>query len=327
MNPSLNQYREKTQKIIKLFQTLGFTVHSEPKSNFTPTQRIEFLGFAIKSVAMTITLNNNKKRKLQTLSGNLLSGGTTIRTISQVFGKITSSFPATKFGPLHYRNLEVFKTRALKYHRNNFKTKVCYQRKQKMTSDGGKTILTKSIITLLFPTLSVEIKTDASLNSWGAVMVSNSTGGLFSDEETQNHINFVERKAILFGLKCLACHIQLAHIKLMCENSTAVACINKFGTSHSGKCDTLSKQIWEWAKENGNTKHILGIQNTEADFESRKNEVHTKWKLRENIFNNICSQLNINSKIDLLATRLNTQLSTFVSYRPNPKCIAVNASL
>ena len=37
MNPSLNQCWENTQKIIKLFQTLGFTVHSEPKSNFTPT--------------------------------------------------------------------------------------------------------------------------------------------------------------------------------------------------------------------------------------------------------------------------------------------------
>ena len=33
---------------------------------------------------------------------------------------------------------------------------------------------------------SIEIKTDASLNGWGAVMSSNSTGGLFSDEETQD---------------------------------------------------------------------------------------------------------------------------------------------
>ena len=71
----------------------------------------------------------------------------------------------------------------------------------------------------------------------------------------------------------------------------------------------------------------LGIQNTEVDLESRKNEVHTEWKLRENIFSNICSQLNTSSKIDLSTTRLNTQLSTFVSYRPDPKCIAVNAFL
>ena len=61
MNPSLDQCWENIQKTIKLFQTLGFTVHSEPKSNFTPTQRIEFLGFVIDSVSTTITLNNNKK--------------------------------------------------------------------------------------------------------------------------------------------------------------------------------------------------------------------------------------------------------------------------
>ena len=83
-------------------------------------------------------------------------------------------------------------------------------------------------------------------------MGSGSTGGLFSDEETQDHINVLEVKAILFGLKSLPRHIQLAHIKILCDNSTAVACINKFGTSHSGKCDNLSKQIWKRARENGN---------------------------------------------------------------------------
>ena len=50
---------------------------------------------------------------------------------------------------------------------------------------------------------SVDIKTDASLNGWGAVMSSSSTGRLFSDEETQDQdqINVLELKAILFGLK------------------------------------------------------------------------------------------------------------------------------
>ena len=90
------------------------------------------------------------------------------------------------------------------------------------------------------------------------------------------------------------------------------------------------KQIWKWAQENENwlsATHIPGIQNTEAGLESRKNEVHTEWKLRENIFSSICSQLNTNPKINVFATRLNRQLSTFVSYRPDPKCIAVNSFL
>ena len=241
---------------------------------------------------------------------------TTIRTTSQVLGKIASSFPTTKFGRLHYRNLEVFKTRALKCHKNNFKARVCLSEEAKDDLRWWKNNIDQIYNYITVPNSSVEIKTDASLNGWGAVMGSNSTGGLFSDEETQNHINVLELKAILFGLKCLACRIQLAHIKIICDNSTAVACINKFGTSHSGKCDTLSKKIWKWAKENENwlsATQILGIQNIEVDLESRKNEVHTEWKLRKNMFNNICSQLNTSPKINLFATRLNTQLSTFVS--------------
>ena len=137
---------------------------------------------------------------------------------------------------------------------------------------------------IIVPSPSIEIKTDASLNCWGAVMGSSLTGGLFSDEETQNHINVLELKAILFGLESLARDIRLSRIKILCDNSTAVACINKFGTSHSGKCNTLTKQIWKWAQENENwlsATHIPGIQNTEADLESRKNEVHTEWKLRK----------------------------------------------
>ena len=138
---------------------------------------------------------------------------------------------------------------------------------------------------------------------------------LFSDEETQNHINVFELKAILFGLQSLARHIRLPHIKILCDNSTAVACINKFGTSHSGKCGILSKQIWKLAQETENwlsATHSPGTKNTEADLESRKNEVHTEWKLRENISNNICSQLNAIPKIDLFATRLIIAVSAFL---------------
>ena len=69
---------------------------------------------------------------------------------------------------------------------------------------------------IIFPNLSIEIKTDASLNGWGDVMVSSSTGGLFSDEETQNHVNVVELKAMLLELKLLARHIPLAQIKILC---------------------------------------------------------------------------------------------------------------
>ena len=160
-------------------------------------------------------MNNNKKHKLKTLCANFLNGVTTIRIISQALRKITSSFPATKLGRLHYRNLEVFKARALQYHKNNFNVKVCLSQETKGDFRWWKNNIDEIYNDIIFPNPSIEIKTDASLNGWGAVMGSSSTGGLFSDEETQNHINVLELKAILFGLESLARHIRLAHIEIL----------------------------------------------------------------------------------------------------------------
>ena len=148
--------RENTQKIIKLFQTLRFTVHSEPKSNFTLTQMTELLRFIIDSVTVIITLNKNKKQNLKTLCANLLSGMTTIRAISQVLGKITSSFPATKFGQLHYRNLEVFKTRTLKYHKNNFNAKVWLSEEAKDDFKWWKNNLNEPYNDIIVPKPSID---------------------------------------------------------------------------------------------------------------------------------------------------------------------------
>ena len=69
------------------------------------------------------------------------------------------------------------------------------------------------------------------------------------------------------------------------------------------------------------------MQNKEADFESRKHEIHTDWKLNESVFHFICGELGFSPAIDLFATRINTQMRTFVSYRPDPNSVEVNAFL
>ena len=130
-------------------------------------------------------------------------------------GKITSSFPATKFGRLHYRNLEVFKTSALKYHKSNFKAKVCLSEEAKDNLRWWKNNIDEIYNGIIVPNTAVEIKIDASINGWGAVTEKH--------KETQNHINVLELKTILFGLKSQARHIRLAHIKILCDISTSNA--------------------------------------------------------------------------------------------------------
>ena len=77
------------------------------------------------------------------------------------------------------------------------------------------------------------ITTDAPCNGLGAVMESNSTRVLFSTSEMKEHINVLELKAILSGLKGLAKSLTKIHIEVFTDNSTAVACINKFSTCRS----------------------------------------------------------------------------------------------
>lgn len=46
--------------VTKMFQSIGFTSHSGPKSSLLPFQKREFLRFVIESLAVVTTLNNDK---------------------------------------------------------------------------------------------------------------------------------------------------------------------------------------------------------------------------------------------------------------------------
>ena len=73
--------------------------------------------------------------------------------------------------------------------------------------------------------------------------------------------------------------------------------------------------------------HILGRENVEADNKSRNVSIYTEWKLKSSIFRFVCNKLEFYPKIDLFASRLNSQLPLFMSFRPDPDCIAVDAFL
>ena len=71
---------------VDLFNKLGFVVHPE-KSVLKPTQEIEFLGFIINSLTMSVRLSASKSTKVQTACQNLLdSKHITIRDMAHVIG-------------------------------------------------------------------------------------------------------------------------------------------------------------------------------------------------------------------------------------------------
>ena len=82
---------------------------------------------------------------------------------------------------------------------------------------------------LLCPSPSLVIFSDASLSGWGAVCNGVRTGGPWTTAEADVHINILELPAAFFALQCYADSSRDCSIVLKIENSTAVCYINKLG--------------------------------------------------------------------------------------------------
>ena len=74
---------------------------------------------------------------------------------------------------------------------------------------------------------------DASLSGWGATNEGHSTVGFFTKQEKSLHINVLESKAVLFGLRALGRDLHDAHIKILSDNTATVGAINKMGSTKS----------------------------------------------------------------------------------------------
>ncbi|XP_067664507.1 uncharacterized protein [Haliotis asinina] len=105
---------DNVRRTVTLLQDLGFIIHAE-KSKLVPTQEIEFLGFVLNSVFMTIRLAPEKAQRVK-LECSVLSDKqyARIQEVAHVIGLLVSSFPGVQHGQLHYRELEQAKTVALK---------------------------------------------------------------------------------------------------------------------------------------------------------------------------------------------------------------------
>ena len=232
-------------KCVKPLGNLGFLVHPE-KSIFAPSQEIKYLGFIINSVTMTVRLTTKEERKIFDLCQEvLLKESFSIRLVSKLLGKFTSSFQAIKYGQLHYRDLERLKAKALKFNKGTFDKKTSIDSHDKQDTIWWKNNILGSFNTIRIGNPSFTITTDASTTGWGAVFKNNSTGDQFSITETLMHINVLELKAILFGLRSLCDHICDSHIKILSDNTTAVHCINNMGNCGSVDCDKITKSIWD----------------------------------------------------------------------------------
>ena len=315
--------------IVALLRSLGFVIHPD-KSGFIPRQIVEYLGFIINSIKMTLSLSLKRINSIIELGNKLLnSSSVSIRMVARFLGKCTSSFPAVSLGKLHYRALERDKIEALSLNKGNFDKRMSISFEGKDDISWWIDNVADAESPIVIPNPSFVLTSDACKFGWGAVINSLRTGGSFSAAETiENHINVLELKASLFGLQSFCKDIHDTHIKLLMDNTTAVHTVNNMGSCKSVECDNVVQEIWDFALQRKvwlSASYIPGILNVEADEESRKAETRTEWMLCPKTFKRICKSLCIAPDVDLFASRINTQLPLFISFRQDPEAYAVNA--
>ena len=269
-----------------LLDKLGLVVHPE-KSTFIPTQVLTILGFVINSVAMTIQLTREKATSLQNVCTELLENSSPfIREVASVVEKIVSSFPGVMHGALYYRHLEKDKSQALLRSNGNFDDLMPFSSHAKSELHWWIQHVGNAYNVINHPQPQHQITTDASLmGSWEGGGGQNFQGCPQEEISLIQNLNTTSTiwKCWLFcwGSKCLL-KIRATHIRIMCDDTTAVSVIYHMGTSHSDSCNSVAKEIWEWCIDHKiwlSAAHIPGKQNLIADFESRRNQRASEWRL------------------------------------------------
>ena len=313
-----------------LLQDLGFMINI-PKSVPKGTWELDHLGFLINSHTMLVTLPEQKRHSLIHLVEKTVKKETlTIRDMAQVIGALMATSHGNKYAQLYTKQLEIDKTTALGQNSYNFDAKMSISDQARTDLKWWHVNLLKGVSKpIAEPKSDWEIRTDASTTGWGAFWTATgeSCGTPWNESERLKHINYLELRAILFGLQSFAGNLQDCHIRILTDNMTAMACVNNQGSTRSKDCNTIAREIWLWASSRNiwvSTKHLPGVENTEADRASRQFKDDIEWSLADNLFNFLCKEW-ASPDIDLFASRLNKKNKTFCSWKPDPEASYVDA--
>lgn len=327
---SLLECEQAVHATVQQLEKCGFIINKE-KSVFQPSKELQFLGFILKSVDMTVTLTRDRAQKYVAACSMLCAQDqVTIRNLAQVVGQLVSTFAGVKWGPLHYRKLEMAKITALKFAGGDFDDVVRISPEMKTELGWWIAHLPSASREIYFGEIDVEMETDATLLAWGARCGTERAGGSFASAEREwakHNINALEMLAIKLALKAFEGKLCNKKVLIRSDNVVAVTYVVQMGGTRSSLCNEVARDIWNWCSSRGiwlSADYIAGSLNVYADYESRHVDERLEWAVNSSIFDKLCARFG-RPEIDLFASRLNAKLPRFVSWRPEPGATNVNA--
>lgn len=233
-----------------LLQKLGFCINEE-KSVLVPTKCIEYLGNIIDTNSMTISLPKHRVEKIiQGCEALLGKDKEKIREVARIIGLLVAATSAVELGKLHYWKLERGKIAALQAEQGNFNRRMVITNEMKADLTWWLNNISVQDRKILRTAADIELYTDASSTGWGGHLNQRTTSGSWSVEERQLHINVLELKAILLALQTFRLELCGKHVKVFCDNITAITYVNEMGGTRSLMCNEVAILIWDWCIAN-----------------------------------------------------------------------------
>ena len=167
-------------------------------------------------------------------------------------------------------------------------------------------------------TIDVEyyLYSDSSTQGWGAHLQDLTASGIWSQDQSQLHINVLELQAIWLGLRAFSQRVENAKVALMSNNTSAVAYLRNQGGTKSLAMNDLATDICLWVEKRGMTlvpRYLPGHLNVLADHLSRRGQIlKTEWSLNQTIADRIFRAWG-RPFVDLFALGKNTKLAIYVS--------------
>jgi hypothetical protein len=314
-----------TQLVREKLTSLGFLIN-EKKSCMTPSKTLDHLGFCINTKDMTLSVPKTKLRDLRREATKMLNKGcTTLKNLSSFVGKAMATTAAVFPARLMTRSLLALKNAALKRPAAAWTDTVHLDRGAVVNLEWWIHQLQQWNGTswVQSPT-QLDVYTDASDKGWGIVIGQRTWSGTWTSTERQEHINWKELQVIYLAVTLP--EVQGQVVNLVCDNTTTIAYIEKFGGTRSPGLMELADRVWQHCLATGTrlrTTYVPSAFNP-ADAPSRRMQEQLEWSMDKSFFHHLDKMWGPHH-IDLFASALNRQVHNFVSWKPHPQATATDA--
>ena len=324
------QAQEQTLVFVEKCVELGLMVNLQ-KSELSPTQVIDFLGFTLDFSLSRIFPQREKLLTLRSRLHKVLREKVlTLKSAESLRGTLTSLEKAVPWGRLNFRYFQRQVSRALKQGRAPEKCMILSRESQADLRWWAEAKHTAPGCPFTPDPPTCTLQTDASESGWGAYFGTRVLQGQWSEQQRSLHINVLELLAVRMAVETLAEELRGQTVLCLIDNMTVVAHINRQGGTRSQKLLAITKKLVDEVRRLECTlhaRHLRGALNAIADLASRQGKVvSTEWRLTSDAFRWVSQSSSWGPpSFELFANSLNHHLRRFGSPCPDPRASLVDA--